>query len=180
MTSPTQPPLITDPDQVAALAQARQDDNRAFVHYVEIMWTREQRPSDELDALVDAIAAHVVPRIDCTACAHCCRSFPVGLVPDDIPPLAEALDLTPQDVIARYVDRKNGAHLYEWGVFRVTPCAFLDGRRCALYAHRPQACRDYPAFTPHFRWLIDEFIAAMGECPIIFNVIERLKVRLGW
>lgn len=180
MTYPAQPPLITDLDRIAALAQARQNDNRAFAHYVEIMWTREKRPTAELDALVDAIAAQVVPHIDCTACANCCRAIPVGLAPDDIPPLAEALDLPPEDVIARYVDRKNGARVYEWGVFRCSPCAFLEGNLCALYADRPQSCRDYPAFTPDFRWLIDEFISGMDRCPIVFNVIERLKVRLGW
>lgn len=169
-----------DLDRIAALAEAQRDDTRAFAHYVEIMWTREQRASAELDALVEGIAAEVEPHIDCTACANCCRAFTVGLTPDDIPPLADALDLPPEHVIAQFVDRKTGAKVNEWGVFRQSPCAFLHGKHCAVYAHRPQSCRDYPAFTPHFRWLIDEIAAGAGKCPIIFNVIARLKRELGW
>ncbi len=174
------PPLITDLDYIAARAQADRDDDRAFAHYVEIMWTREQRPTAELDALVDSIAAAVAAQIDCTACANCCRSISVGLTPGDIPRLAGALDLPPEAVIARYVDRKRAAREGEWGVFRATPCPFLEGNLCAHYAHRPQSCRAYPALTPDFRWLIEPVLRGKGHCPIIFNVIERLKARLGW
>lgn len=174
------PPLITDLDRIAAQAQADRDDDRAFAHYVEIMWTREQRPTAELDTLVDAIAAGVTAGVDCTACANCCRSLTVGLTPDDIPPLANALHLPPGDVTARFVDRKRGASGGEWGVFRASPCAFLEGTVCAHYAQRPQSCRAYPALTPDFRWLIDTILRGKGRCPIIFNVIERLKLRLGW
>ena len=106
-------PLIIDLDHIAAEARARRDDYRAFAHYVDIMWTRENRPAEELDAIVDAIAAEVEPRIDCTACANCCRAIPVGLAEDDIPPLADALNLPPENVIASFVDRKNGAHVGE-------------------------------------------------------------------
>ncbi len=179
----TLPPLETDLDRIAALAQARRDDDLAFAYYVEIMWTRECRADAELDALVDRIAAEVVPHIDCLACANCCRSIAVGLAPDDMLPLAQALSLPPAQVIAQYVDQRAGQDWHEWGVFRCSPCAFLggaSGTRCTLYDHRPQSCRDYPAFTPDFRWLIDEYIAGVGKCPIIFNVITRLKIHLGW
>lgn len=180
MPSSNFPPLITDLDRIAALAEARYDDTRAFTYYVEIMWTREKRSTEDLDTLVDAIAAEVDAQIDCTACANCCRGLSVGLTKADIPPLAEALHLSPETVTDRYVDRKTGAKHNEWGVFRQSPCVFLEGKRCSIYAHRPQSCRDYPAFTPKFRWLIDDIAAGANKCPIIFNVIERLKHTLGW
>lgn len=174
------PPLITDLDRVAALADARREDTRAFAHYVELMWDREGRTDGELDALVEAIAAGVIPRIDCTACANCCRSVPVGLVPGDVPPLAAALGLPEQEVIACYVDRRAGARQGEWGILRGAPCPLLDGGRCSVYAYRPGSCRAYPAFTPDFRYLLLPIARGAGLCPIIFNVIERLKHRLGW
>lgn len=173
-------PLETDVQRIAALAAQRRDEDLAFSHYIDILWEREERPDAELDALVAAIAADVIPHIDCTACANCCRLIPVGLTPDDIPGLAAALGLAPPDVIARFVDRAAGAGHGEWGVLRGPPCPLLDGTLCSVYPHRPQACRDYPAFTPDFRWLRDAILDGVGICPIIFNVVERLKAQLGW
>lgn len=174
------PELETRLDTIAAYAAQHRDDYAAFGHYIDIMWEREGRTAAELDALVDDIAATVIPHIDCLACANCCRTLTVGLTSEDIPPLAEALHLTPEAVRAQFVDRKAGARQGEWGVFRCSPCPLLDDTRCTVYAHRPQACRDYPALTPNFRWLLKPILAGVGECPIIFNVIERLKEALEW
>ena len=174
------PPLELDLERIATLARVRHEDTQAFVHYVDVLWERENRPDAELDALVEQIAAEVSARVDCTACANCCRHLTVGLTPEDIPPLAQALRVSPEAVIARYVDKEAGAREGEWGVICCSPCPFLVGTRCAHYAARPQSCRDYPAFTPDFRWLMPQIVLGMGLCPIIYNVIERLKVRLGW
>jgi len=172
--------LETDLDRIAALALQRRDENQAFAYFIETIWEREGRADAELDALLDEIAAAVIPHIDCTACANCCRSISVGLTPEDIPPLAAALNLPPDEVIARYVDRAAGERLDEWGIIACSPCPLLEGKRCSVYAHRPQACRDYPAFTPDFRWLSGAILSGVGLCPIIYNVTERLKARLGW
>lgn len=172
--------LDTRLDRIAAYAAQHRDDYAAFGHYVNIMWEREGNSSAELDALVDDLAAAVIPHIDCTACANCCRSLTVGLIPDDVTPLAHALASTPEAVSARYVDRAAGARHQEWGVFRHSPCALLKDNRCTVYPYRPASCRTYPALTPDFRWLIDDILAGVGHCPIIFNVITRLQTKLGW
>jgi Fe-S-cluster containining protein len=170
--------LETDLARVASLAA--RDDDLAFVYFVDIMWDREARPDAELDALVDRIAAEIVPQIDCTACAHCCRSIPIGLTPADIPILAQAVQMAPDQFAAHHVDRESAAADGEWGYFRAVPCAFLGGSRCSIYAARPRSCRDYPAFTPDFRWQMFSIIQGAAVCPIIFNVIERLKHELRW
>ena len=169
--------IETSLERIAALTAQHRNDNQAFSHYIDIMWERERRTDAELDALVDSIAAEVTAHIDCTACANCCRSLTVGLTSDDIPPLSRATGLSPESLTRRYI---SPARAGEWGVFCETPCPFLRGNLCSVYSNRPRACRDYPAFTPDFRWLRDHFIRGAGECPIIFNVIERLKQHLGW
>ena len=172
--------LQRDLNSIAQQAERLRDDYEAFGYYIDLVCERENRTDAELDQLVDEIAAEVIPQIDCTACANCCRSLMVGLSPDDIPPLADVLRLPPDRLIAVYVDRDRGAQHGEWGVFRCSPCALLRNKLCTVYAHRPQSCRDYPALTPDFRWLYGEISSGAGQCPIIFNVIERLKLRLGW
>lgn len=172
--------LITDLAIIAAQADLHRDDYEAFSYYIDIVWEREGRPDAELDALLNTLAAEVVPQIDCTACAHCCRTITVGLTPDDIPPLSAALTQPPEQVIAAYVDRESAPRWDEWGIMRGAPCPLLRGNLCSVYARRPQSCRDYPAFTPDFRWLRDDILRGVGRCPIIYNVIERLKIALGW
>jgi uncharacterized protein len=168
--------LETDLTLLAALAE----DNQAFRYYIETIWEREARPDADLDTLVDGLTAEVSAQIDCTACANCCRGLRVGLTPADMLPMAEALHLTPEEVIARYVDQEQGAVEGEWGVMRQSPCALLRGNLCSIYPHRPESCRLYPAFTPDFRWLMEPFFDGAGCCPIIFHVIARLKQVLGW
>lgn len=173
-------PLVKDPACANALAAQQLDDTTAFRYYVETMWDREHRDEAELDAIVGAIAADVTAAIDCTACANCCRSARVGLAPDDLPRLAQGLEAPREQVLARLIERDPGRTAGEWGIIRDTPCPLLKSGLCSIYAHRPDSCRDYPAFTPHFRWLMQPIFAGAGQCPIIYNVIERLKVRLGW
>ncbi len=173
------PPLVTDLEQIAADTMRQADDNAAFAYYIDTLCEHGDLTDAELDACVDAIAQDVAAQIDCTACANCCRGLTVGLTPEDIPPLAQALQIAPEDVVARYV-AQGATPDDEWGTFRQRPCAFLAGGRCSIYAARPASCRDYPAFTPDFRWLAAPILAGAGVCPIIYNVTARLKVALGW
>jgi uncharacterized protein len=179
-STPPVPPVETNRDRVGALAAQNGDDYEAFGYYIDLLWDREGHTDAELDALVESVASEVIAQINCTACADCCRPDDIGLMPHDIPPLAAVLGLPAEDVIAQFVDLEAGARAGEWGVFRGTPCPFLHGKRCSVYSHRPQACRGYPAFTPDFRWFYPQLVRSAGRCPISFNVIERLKARLGW
>lgn len=176
-------PLVTDLLEVRGRAAAQRSDTDAFGHFIDIMWEREGRPDAELDSLVDALAAEVAAGVDCTRCANCCR-MPVGLEPRDVERLAEGLHLTPETVLDRWVDRASGPEWDEWAVMRGVPCPLLqpsaDRALCAVYTHRPGACRAYPALTPDFRWMFETLADDAGLCPIIFNVIERLKEVLGW
>ncbi|NLF78640.1 MAG: YkgJ family cysteine cluster protein [Chloroflexi bacterium] len=174
------PPIETDRERIAALAEQQRDETAAFRYYVEAIWFGERRSSAELDALVDRIAAGVIPSVDCTACANCCRAMPVGLVPADVTRLARGLSLTPEAVVARMVNRAAGAGNGEWGVMCGPPCPLLRGNLCAAYPHRPGACRQYPFLTPDFLWLMEPILEGAGQCPIIFNVVERLKCALDW
>lgn len=128
----------------------------------------------KFDAFVDAVAAPIIAAIDCTQCANCCRSLDVYLVEDDARRLADGLLIPVEAVETRCIDHESAAEVGEWGKFRDRPCAFLNGKRCSVYAHRPESCRLYPAFTPDFRWTIEDTIDGAHLCPIIYNVLRAL------
>lgn len=100
-------------------------------------------------------------RPSCQTCtAACCMGLWVPVTRRDIRRLARGLDLTPKEVLERYVVwtnelpvvRKHEDHKQPVFVMRDGPlgtrdfpvCVFLreDGR-CGVYEHRPQTCREF-------------------------------------
>ena len=142
------------------------------LNYCASCWSARDKLDDaKLDTYVEQIAAPIIAAIDCTKCANCCRSLDVYLVEDDARRLADGLMIPLDAVETRYIDHESAAEVEEWGKFRQRPCAFLDGKLCSVYAHRPESCRLYPAFTPDFRWTLDDTIEGASLCPIIYNVL---------
>jgi hypothetical protein len=163
--------FVTDLNFIAQQAQNTRDVYDAFRYYIEDDYLSDA----DLDALVESIAEPIIAAIDCTTCGNCCRSLDVYLTPQDALRLGDALP-NPQT----YIEHPRAEAQGEWGMLRARPCAFLKGNLCSLYAHRPQSCRDYPAFTPDFRWQAAHILGGVGMCPIIYNVVESLKHHLNW
>jgi Fe-S-cluster containining protein len=60
------------------------------------------------------------------------------------------------------------------------PCPLLDGNLCSVYNARPDECREYPHLHSDFRAASISRINNAFICPIVFNVIEEMKVALRW
>lgn len=166
--------VITDLDTVRRLGQARQDEFK-LLRYV--LLRREKLNDAKLDAFVEQVAEPIIAAIDCTQCANCCRNLDVYVVEDDAKRLALGLIIPLDEIETRYIDRST-SEVDEWGKLRAKPCVFLDGKRCSVYANRPESCRTYPAFTPDFRWTLNDTIEGAPLCPIIYNVLSVLVERL--
>ncbi|MFQ3647041.1 MAG: YkgJ family cysteine cluster protein [Anaerolineae bacterium] len=160
-----------DLDTIAADAAARRD---AY----EVMFYQFQYDDDlsdeQLDARVNEVAAPIIAAIDCTQCANCCRALDVYLEDDDLPRLDQAFHIGLDAIRVRYVDEDVLPESGAVGKFKVKPCGFLTGTRCSIYAHRPQACRDYPFLTPDFRWSMEQLIPGAAICPIIYHTLNAL------
>jgi uncharacterized protein len=167
--------MLTDLPTIQQLAAERRDE-------FEVMMYRLQYDDDvddaTLDSAIDALVAPIVAAIDCTQCGNCCRALDVYITPDDAARLAAGLTIPLEAVSTRYLDHEAAAAVEEWGKFRTQPCAFLRGTLCSVYAHRPQSCRDYPAFTPDFRWLLPDMLDGAAICPIIYNVLDAVSARV--
>jgi len=160
---------ITDLEEIRRLAVER----HAEFELLRLQLQRRDKLDDaKLDAHVDQVAAPIIAAIDCKQCANCCRSLDVYLVEDDASRLAEGLLIPLAEIETRYVDP--AAEVEEWGKLRQRPCVFLKGNLCSVYQHRPESCRVYPAFTPDFRWTLEDTIEGASLCPIIYNVLVAL------
>ena len=169
--------IVKDPRQVERLAKKCDDENWDFR-----VWLKEHSPDDaELNNVVQELTKEIWSQIDCTECANCCRTTLTCVVPDEFAPLARALGLSIEDLkvqVLRMEDDVGEMGEARWVL--PSPCPLLDGNLCRIYDERPQQCRDYPNLHTDFRsHSISRFTNA-ETCPIVFNVIEALKVELRW
>ena len=166
------PPLIRDLPLIRRYARRNEEADYRFRDYLK---TRLNVSNTDLDATVRETTDAVWAQIDCTACAHCCRSLQIVVDDRDIRRLARRMGVTTAAFARQYV----GVAADGVKHFLASPCSFLgaDGC-CAVYEDRPQACRDFPYLhEPNFRGRTLAAIENTATCPIVFNVWQDLKRR---
>ena len=160
------------------LAKQKEKENWRFRRFLK---SRCDLPDEQIDSLVFEIADEVAAGIDCLRCGRCCRDCEPILSDDDRRRLATRLGLTVerlQQQVLRYEDS-----VWDPGwTFRQKPCPFLGiDNVCSVYEDRPDNCRDYPYLhEPDFVARSMGMIGRTFTCPIVFEVVERLKRRLGY
>jgi Fe-S-cluster containining protein len=165
--------LVTDIETIRKLSEERSDENLRFRYYVK---TKLKWSDDRVDNLVHEIWREVSQKIDCTVCANCCKTMGLTYNDEDVARLSRRLGITVPAFEARYVVRD------EFGerVASDIPCPFLEGSLCSIYEDRPADCRGFPHLhKENFRSRMKNTIEIADECPIAFNVLEELKIRLG-
>ncbi len=162
--------LETDLGRIHELARKREQENADFRRWLKGCNISERR----LDRIVRKLTAEVTRQIDCPTCANCCREMSPTLGPADVKRLAKSLQLTPEQfkrAFLREAEADPGRFL-----FRAKPCPLLEGNRCSQYASRPKACAEFPFLhKPDFNHRTLMVMWNYGLCPIVFNVVERLK-----
>lgn len=165
--------IETDPKRIEQLAEQREDENWAFRRFVK--WQLDM-DDEELDALVAEVTDQVWTHINCQECRNCCQLRP-DLNEEDVQHIAAYLGLGRQEFLDQY------AAVDDDGQLRIsrTPCPFLEGKGCTIQEVRPLSCRDYPfLYKEGFRFRTIGVISNSFICPVVYNVLEELKRRLGW
>ena len=100
-----------------------------------------KKPPKNLDYVMQELHGEAFSRIDCLACANCCKTTGPLFTNADIERLAKHFRMKPSVFMDTYlrVD-EDGDH-----VLQQTPCTFLGADNyCSVYDVRPKACREYP------------------------------------
>lgn len=159
---------MIDPEQLPDLARVRFDEFDVMRYQ---LIANDDLTDENLDQIIIALATPIINRTDCTQCGNCCKRLDVYLTPDDADRLAGGIHIPLADLLTDTIDRPRAERVGEWGVFVQSPCRFLSDKKCTVYEHRPQTCRDYPVFIPDFRWMLDDLIEGAEICPIIYETL---------
>ncbi len=162
--------LELDLPTIANLAEEREDENYSFRAFLK------GQDTEEIDRIVHRLNQNISDQIDCTKCGNCCAKLSPTIKSDDISRIAVRLEMNAEEVEEKYVEKD------QWDQhFKHLPCSFLKDKKCTIYEDRPDDCRSFPHLhKPNFTSRLFGVLQNYSICPIVFNVVERLKAEVGY
>jgi uncharacterized protein len=146
----------------------KQQENDEFINQLQQMNTAE------VDKAVEQLNQLIEPQIDCTQCGNCCKSLMVNITAEEADKAADHLQISREQFDDTFVEK--GSH--ELMIMNKMPCAFLSENKCSIYEVRFAGCREFPALhLPQFNKRLFTVMMHYNRCPIIFNVVEQLKIQ---
>ncbi|HID20743.1 MAG TPA: YkgJ family cysteine cluster protein [Methanophagales archaeon] len=162
--------IETDLMKIKKISEEKAEENWAFRAYLKEC----DMSLEEIDAIVHRLYKEISSKIDCNACANCCKEIKPVLDNEDIEKLSEGLGMSTAVFKEEFlVEDEDGFK------FKMMPCPFLKNNSCSVHAYRPKDCRSYPHLHKEdFVFRLMSVIANCSVCPIVFNVYEALKEEL--
>ena len=164
-------PLLTDLKKIKRIAAEKETENDRFRIFLK------QLDGEQIDTIVHKLNAGISAQIDCTQCGNCCKSLMINVTGEDVKALATHLQISQADVKEKYIEESGQGEM----IINTIPCHFLRGTTCSIYEHRFTDCREFPHLhKPHFTGRLFGTLMNYAMCPIIFNVVEKLKEKLDF
>jgi Fe-S-cluster containining protein len=159
--------LVIDLDKISQQAKIKEKENFRFRSFLK------GKDDDRVDKIVHAINKDVVAQIDCTKCGNCCNTLKPSVSENEIRILANLERISQKEYSDKNTEKDdldNGKYLKD------SPCKYLKDKKCSIYVSRPHDCRSFPHIDKNFfnsrtLGMIDNY----AICPIVFNVLKRLK-----
>lgn len=162
----------TNLGRMAQLASEKTRENDLFKTFLT------NHVGEAIDKTVSWLETEISPKISCTDCGNCCKSLMVNITRPEADAAATHLGMSSADFDARFVEKSEDGPLM---IMNAIPCHFLENNACSIYEHRFAGCREFPALhLPEVNKRLFTIFMHYDRCPIIFNVMESLKVEMGF
>lgn len=163
--------MVTSLSEISVFAAQKENENQSFQRFLH------QENGVDIDLLVLQLDQVITPKIDCTSCGNCCKTLMINVTNDEAEVLSAHLNQAREVFDEKYLEK--GSSLM---VINKIPCHFLEKNKCTVYEHRFAGCREFPGLhLPGFTKRLFTIFMHYNRCPIIYNVVEQLKVILtGW
>lgn len=163
---------ITDLTLIANNAEVNDIENRAFRTYI-----KSHNKQQIIDTAVQKLNTEISQQIDCTTCGNCCNSLMINVTDAECKVVSSKLNMDANAFNKKYIETSTEGAM----VINTIPCHFLHEKKCSIYEQRFDDCRAFPHLhKPDFYTRVGGTLMYYGICPIIYNVIEQLKVVLGF
>jgi len=158
-------------EQLPSKAAAERQSHKALFKKLK------KRPPKDLDYTMQRLHDETFAEINCLDCANCCKTTSPLFTDRDINRISKFLKLKPRQFIDQYLRTDEDGDM----VLQSSPCPFLfDDNTCMIYEVRPKACAEYPHTNrKKFHQISKITLENMSICPAAFEIVEKLKVKLG-
>ena len=129
----------------------------------------------ELDNSFHKEHEKVFKKIDCLACANCCKTTSPIFRDVDIKRIASKLRMP----IGKFIDTYLKTDEDKDYVLKQSPCVFLSNdSTCDIYEDRPLACREYPHTNrKNMYQILDLTLKNSQICPAVSSIFTTLKAK---
>lgn len=152
-------------------AQTKQKEHKKFLDGIK------KKPPKNLDYIVQDTHDEVFEKVDCLACANCCKTTGPLYTEKDIERISKHLRLSPADFEKKYL------RIDEDGdkVLQNLPCYFLaEDNTCLIYEVCPKACREYPHTDRKKIYQINHLtIKNTLICPAAYQFVEKMMGKIN-
>ena len=163
---------MIEPSEVMARAERMEESNYKFRTYLKAHADEDKLDMQFLDLHNELFAGY-----DCGKCRNCCREYAATLSEEDIGKIAAFLQMSRDDFVSEYTEDSEGGH-----EFKEVPCRFLSAdNACKIESCKPRSCVEYPYTNkPERLFSLLGIVASASVCPVVFEIIERLKAIYGF
>lgn len=132
-----------------------------------------------LDAQIQSLIPGVWKKIDCLACANCCKTMTPTYTPADQKRISKYLGMSVTAFQQKYLKQERGGDR-DW-MNRSIPCQFLNrsDNKCRIYSVRPADCAGFPHLGKRFVEYGHVHHQNLDHCPATFELVSRLKESLS-
>jgi Fe-S-cluster containining protein len=168
------PQPITDLIQIDRLGRQKLEENERF--------RRHMKRHNFSDLRFRRVAEEIEEKIDCRACANCCKVAETDITRRAVARISRKLGMTEQEFVKKYT---TASTFEDELILRRTDkgCIFLDGNDCTIYENRPDTCRNFPHLVRGAGSLESrmwQMIDRATYCPIVYNTLEAYKDIAGF
>ena len=158
---------MLSPNEVKAKARKLERKNLKFRNFLK----KRVNPK-ELDALFLKFHKEIFAYYDCSKCNNCCRDYFIIVDETEIASIADFLGLTEAQFKSRYLIVNNDQY-----TLLNRPCEFIDkDGLCSIQSCKPAVCKHFPyTDQPDRLESMYSILNSAETCPIVFEIIERLK-----
>jgi len=101
----------------------------------------------------------------------------INVTASEIISVSKNLNTNETDFKNKYIEESLNGQF----IINTIPCHFLDDKICSIYENRFNECREFPHLhKSNFKQRLFATLIHYSICPIIFNVVEQLKLTSGF